>query len=331
MDGSYAGRGRLEELTAGLVEMLGAKQRRWADIYRSMVEVEDGGLWKDAGFHSFTKWMESLAREAHCQIQYLWRVRKAGRFYARYQEEQRVAGPEVPDMSDLPMGDEMLADLDRVTEGNPVRAAAYMSAALRGDLTKGEVKRIVAATSATRRAGSKRRGRDESSGVTAAEVLAALRPAVFLGEEVTARRMLRGERRVWWVAGEFPVPSGDADRARRIDAMVVTNADAGEGDDQYGVVLRAVEVKVAESDLRGDTKHLDYEAFADECYFAVPSNLEGLATELAPDGWGVVSYDTASMKARVAVPAERRPGAMRGVSMATALVKVLPQIQCTQV
>lgn len=334
----------LSEITDDLVDMLSEKRRRWAAIYELMEEVERKAMWKPEYF-SLTRWIEDLARRAHCQVQYLWRVKKAGRFYVQWEEERKRAGKPVPPLEDCPLGDEMLADIDRLTEGNPKRAELYLSAAMNGSLSKKRVKQLVRETK-ERRAGNRKRrknamwqdwsalsadadqggatddGASAAGAVTADAVIMGLRPTLFHDRFDLSCPLQAGERRVWQVLTEFPVKTGSTAHARRMDALCISNAGTSAAN-QYDVVLDSVEVKVALSDLTRDTKHLEYEIYADRCWFAVPVDLEDKALELAPDGWGVLVLDGES-ELRVARKAQLKRGDMRGVTLATALVKTLP-------
>lgn len=345
-----AQRQQLAEATDELVGLLSGKARGWAEIYRQISRVEEGRLWVAGGYGSMTKWIEDLARRAHVHVQYLWRVKKAGRFYSAYAARHQDAPP----MSEARIGDEMLADLDRVSEGSDERADAYVAAALRGEITKSKVKELVRATSARRRARAAMASGDASADTIghevdgaatggasehparaqATDVLAAITPEALFGttDERVGRRLLRSERRVFHVLSEFPIRSATSDHARRVDAMVVTNVDAGQG--AHGlpgcppdaVTLHGIEIKVSELDLRRDTKHLEYEAYSDYLWFAMPASLYSAvaqdAGEWLSEGWGVLVLGEDG-RMSVAVPAQHNDcAAMRDVSLMTALVRM---------
>lgn len=325
--GTAADRAELDEVDGQLVELLTAKTRGWAEVWRLIDRVERGRLWS-ASYRSFTQWLEALSRRSHCQVSYLWRVKRAGQAYARFAEREAGRGREVPPAEECGMGDEMIADIDRLNGSNTERTDRFMRAGLSGELTKAEVKRIVAATAGTRASSRRAHGGDVAPGrPTADEVIAALTPDALWPGGAPARR-LRGERVPWRVLSEFPVRTGSGGRARRIDALCIGPRPLPEGEagavDQYDVVLDMVEVKVSPHDLARDEKHLDYEPFADRCWLAVPDDMTGQALEAAPDGWGVLSWTPGAGLSR-ARDAAIRLGAMRDVTLATALVKVLPQ------
>lgn len=328
MDGKR--KAELDDITARLVEKINDQTARWSALYGMIEEVEGQRLWEDGGFKSFTKWFEDLARRAKCNIQYLWRVKKAGSFYARYAEAERAAGRDAAPVSEVTLGDEMLADIDRISDGDPEKAHEYIAAALGGKLSKAKLRSMVKATAGARRKARAAKSGDTDAavhggedGCTAADIIIALRPEV-LHPGASGRYLMRGVRRVWQVFGELPVRTGTSDHARRIDALCVSNA----GDDsQYDVALDMVEVKVTFDDLARDTKHLEYEPFVDRCWFAVPESMSHAAEEAAPDGWGVLVWSPVTRALRVVRNAEVRRGAMRAEVLATALVKALPVVQ----
>lgn len=325
-----AQRAELDAITTDLLDKLHDKRSRWSELYMLIDKVESASLWRAGGFSSMTKWLEDLSRRAGCQIQYLWRVKKAGKFYKAYADAEQAAGRAVAPVDEVQLGDEMLANIDRISGGKPERAREYVAAALDGSLTKAKVKQMVKATAGARRAAKAAAAAGEQSGggvdgVTAADMILALdNPTLFYSAEERAAHLLRGARRSFALLAEFPVQTGTADRARRMDALVIGNRF---GTDQYECTLDMVEIKVTESDLRGDTKHLEYEVFADRCWFAVPAGLADAAAELAPDGWGVIIYDSATGLASVAQPAELRPGVMRATTLATAALRLAPQMR----
>lgn len=329
-----AARRKLEEVTSELVEKINDRKARWAELYSLMAEVEGDQLWHAGGFRSMTKWMEELARIAKCNIQYLWRIKKAGGFYVRFAAAEKAAGREVVPVEELTLGDEMLADIDRVADGDEEKAREYIGAALDGTLTKSKVKDMVRATAGTRRkarearkaaaAGEAPAPAGGEDGATPGDIVLALKPEVFYGEDVAARHLLHGARRVWRVFSEFPVRTGTSDRARRMDALCMSNAG---DDDQYDLMLDMVEIKVTFADLKRDTKHLEYENFADRCWFAVPESMSYAAVQACPDGWGVLVWSPVSRRLRVEVEAEALRGMLRAETMATALVKTLPAVR----
>lgn len=325
---------KLERVTHELVEKINDRTARWAELYTLMAEVESEALWKAGGFRSMTKWLEDLARIAKCNIQYLWRVKKAGGFYARYAAAEAAAGREAVPVAELTLGDEMLADIDRVADGDEAKAREYIGAALDGTLTKAKVKDMVRATAGARRksreakkaaaAGEAPAPAGGEDGATAGDIVLALTPELFYGEDVGARHLLHGARRVWRVFSEFPVRTGTSDRARRMDALCMSNAG---DDDQYDLMLDMVEIKVTFDDLDRDTKHLEYENFADRCWFAVPESMSHAADAARPDGWGVLVWSPVSKRLRVEVKADVKRGIMRHETLATVLVKTLPAVK----
>lgn len=332
--GDAAAAGELDEITERIVGMLGRKERSWADIYRLVAEVRARGLWRES-FRSFTRWVEDLAIRSHCNVQYIWRISRAGRFYEAFRGREEAAGREVPELERSGLGDEMISDIDRIGEHNDARADAYMRAALAGDLSRAEVRQIVKATAGARAARRAARraagGPGPAPGPTAEDLLTSLRPESLYSAELLGRDGLRGERRVWRVLAEFPVRTSSGGRAARMDALCIGPRPQGEGLpgawDQYDVTLDMVEIKVSERDLLRDEKKSEYAHFCDRCWLAVPSSLEPAAVGAAPAGWGVLSWDPATRAFSRALEATPTVApALRAEALATALVKVLPAL-----
>lgn len=324
LEARAAERAELDEIESDLLHKLHDKRSRWSELYMLMDKVESGSLWRAGGFSSMTKWLEHLARLAGCQIQYLWRVKKAGKFYKAYADAEQAAGRVVAPVDEVRLGDEMLADLDRISDGKPERAREYVAAALGGTLTKAKVKQMVKATASAKRT-AKAAGKEQGGGVdgvTAADIMLALNnPGLFVeewGEFVDEHHSRDGH---FTILAEFPVQTGTSDHARRMDALAISQLTCI---DMYSVGLDMVEIKVTENDLRRDTKHLEYEPFVDRCWFAVPLGLKDAALDAAPEGWGVIIYYSDKKWARVARRAEKLPGVMRSTTIATALGKMLP-------
>ena len=333
-------KGALDSATKELCGMLKSSSRRWADVYGLMDKVQREGLWK-AEHASFTAWVKAVAKAAGIQVSYLWRVKKAGAFYSEYAARAAAAGKSFKPLEQLEYGDELMADVATICGRDKTRADRLMGGITAGELSKKDVKRMLGAhrACAGRRADGQG-GTDagasagaEGGAVTAEDILIAVKPAAIVGADALAAlpKPLRAERRVFDVLAEFPVLTGTSDHARRMDALVVTNAataaGTGRGCSQYGVDFHCIEIKVAASDLERDEKHLEYQPFADYCWFAVPKALADRATEIADaeaEGWGVLVYDEAAGELRRAVPAARNAApVMRGRTAETVLVKRL--------
>lgn len=333
----------LEAITTEVCGLLRGGSRRWSDIYLAMAHVQRDELWK-VKYHSFTDWVKNVAKEAKIQVSYLWRVRKAGAFYAEYAERAAAAGVAHKALSEVEYGDEMLADVARICGKDKARADRIMAKITSGQLSKSDIKKMLKTVRTARDAAASQGADDarESSETdevkqakaAAEDILLAITPDALLGTDVLDNlpAPLDSERRIFDVLPEFPVKTGTSDHARRMDALVTTNigVDDIHGCDQYGVVLHCVEIKVSKYDLMNDEKHLDYMPFADFCWLAVPAELAAEAEKLAePEGWGVLTYDSETDVLKPSLKAPRNANAvMRERAVETVLVKRLAALSC---
>ena len=323
----------LEAITTEVCGLLRGGSRRWSDIYLAMAHVQRDELWK-VKYHSFTDWVKNVAKEAKIQVSYLWRVRKAGAFYAEYAERAAAAGVAHKALAEVEYGDEMLADVARICGKDKARADRIMAKITAGQLSKSDIKQMLK-TVRTARDAAAAQGADgaiqesetdevKQAKAAAEDILLSITPDALLGSDVLDNlpQQLDSERRIFEVLPEFPVLAGTSDHARRMDALVTTNigVDDIHGCSQYGVVLHCIEY-----DLVNDDKHLDYMPFADFCWLAVPTELAAEAEKMAKaDGWGVLTYDSDSDVLRASLKAPRNTAAvMRERAVETVLVKRL--------
>lgn len=141
----------LDERIDVLTRKAGEKTRNWVDVYELLNEIEKKRMWAPR-YSSMTECIGELASRLGCSRQYLWRVKKAGRFYEQYKDYcKTMHEPEPMEMRDLPVGDEILADLDRLSAGDMERASRYMQQVLDRQLTKSQIKGMVRAAAAVKR------------------------------------------------------------------------------------------------------------------------------------------------------------------------------------
>ena len=140
----------LDERIDDLARRAGEKTRNWVDVYELLNEIEKKRMWAP-WYSSMTECIGELASRLGCSRQYLWRVKKAGRFYEKYKKHEEDCSRKPVEMRDLPVGDEILADLDRLSAGDTERASQYMQQVLDRQLTKSQIKGMVRAAAAVKR------------------------------------------------------------------------------------------------------------------------------------------------------------------------------------
>lgn len=307
----------------------------WTTLAAEINEVEARELWRQADppLRSMNAWVDSVCKRTGRVASYIYRIKKAARTYAGYAERKRAAGQEPVPLSDVTVTDRTLSEAATVCGRNHGRLDAMVDSLLDGQTRPAEVTRMLKHKTERDRARGRKPpanarerderaaaapGEDEVRQATADEIVDAIVPETFYGAGELGGFLYRGARRVFDVFPEFPVKTGGASRARRIDALVVSNV--ADADSQYEVRLAGIEVKVAKSDLVRDEKHIEYEPYVDASYFAVPAELEADAREVLPDGWGLFVY--AHGKLTMEEPARHMRGEMREVTLATLVVRL---------
>ncbi len=278
----------LDELVDELDKKTKKKTRNWVDVYMLLDRVEKEGMWTSE-YRSMTACIKGLAKRLGCSQQYLWRVRKAGRFYQKYEEyEKKERIPVTKPLRELHVGDEILASLDRLSAGDMNRASQYMHQVLKGDLTKNQIKGMLRAAMAVKREAPKRDdGRDtrHRSQLVADMVVG-----------VTAKSLLSGDfasgdydRRTFQVLPDFPFDeltrSTDIPPASS-SLLVITNMDSG---DPQMVHAYAVDIRTTYEEIR-QMRSSRIDEFVDGHCLAVPEEFEQEARECLPQRWSMMVW-----------------------------------------
>lgn len=325
--------------------------KEWPRVYALLAKVADEELWRSE-FKSYSAWLRDLAKREGVTESLLWQRKKAGDAYNAWAK----ANPGAPNLEASGISAANLAEVDRLSGGDPAKADTWVRGLLGGTLTQRDIK---AARNLQRSQGvaQPKNAYDKAKSApvadvspedaaTAADILAALQAesrtwiwGIETDEQRSAReremagiRYLNRANAVAQVLAEFPVRVETAQRTRRIDALAVdvTSALMVENDtedDWTRVCLRGVEIKVSESDLRRDRKMGDYELFCDFFYLAVPESLVLVAEEVADPGAGILVWraeaDERGNHVDVVREPERLDAPRRELALETALVKLL--------
>ena len=327
---AYALDERIDVLTRKAAE----KTRNWVDIYELLNEIEKKRMWAPQ-YSSMTECIGELASRLGCSRQYLWRVKKAGRFYKQYEQYEEGHSRKPVEMRDLPVGDEILADLDRLSAGDAERASQYMQQVLDRQLTKSQIKGMVRAAAAVKRGVSRgevgyhrewarlesaaeRRGTgndvampkgDEMDAFQrsqlVADMLAGLTIETFFNQDGQHNQSLfpfvlrhRGlERRIFQVIPDFPFDdlTHSENPPASAHLLVVTNIDC---DYPQNVHMYAVDIRTTHEELRcmDSAEPSGIDAFVDGRCIAVPQELEQEAKARLPQGWGMLVWPSNSGK-----------------------------------
>lgn len=321
---AYALDERIDVLTRKAAE----KTRNWVDIYELLNEIEKKRMWAPQ-YSSMTECIGELASRLGCSRQYLWRVKKAGRFYKQYEQYEEGHSRKPVEMRDLPVGDEILADLDRLSAGDMERASQYMQQVLDRQLTKSQIKGMVRAAAAVKRGVSRgeagyhrewarsesaaeRRGTgndvampkvDEMDAFQrsqlVADMLAGLTIETFFNQDGQHNQSLfpfvlrhRGpERRIFQVIPDFPFDdlTHSENPPASAHLLVVTNIDC---DYPQDVHMYAVDIRTTHEELRcmDSAEPSGIDTFVDGHCIAIPQELEQEAKARLPQGWGMLVW-----------------------------------------
>ena len=305
----------LDELVDELDKKTKKKTRNWVDVYMLLDRVEKEGMWTSE-YKSMTACIKGLAKRLGCSQQYLWRVRKAGRFYQKYEEyEKKERIPVTKPLRELHVGDEILASLDRLSAGDMDRASQYMHQVLEGDLTKNQIKGMLRAAMAVKRASASRDGEQgggasnhgatmkqymmEQYVATKVDDLDAVHRSQLVADMVvgvTAKSLLSGDfasgdydRRTFQVLPDFPFDeltrSTDIPPASS-SLLVITNMDSG---DPQMVHAYAVDIRTTYEEIR-QMRSSRIDEFVDGHCLAVPEEFEQEARECLPQRWSMMVW-----------------------------------------
>ena len=313
----------IEEELAGCVK---ADRKNWVKIYQLMHEVEVDRLYAERDdTPSFTSWVNALADDLSVHVSLLWARLKAGRSYTEYEERASRQGRTVTPLSALSVSPDSINLCEKVAGKNAAEMDDLIDKVVEGSLTRDDLR---AAARAKRAAGGKmpttRHDRidaadrtEEDSGITAADIVVALRKSSWL----TAARTDKYFEHVYHFFTEFRIPSGTSRHARRIDVMIAETVTAAELDE---IILRGVEIKTDINDLRDDHKMQEYTNFCDYFYIAVPdgsSELLEAAESVRRPSWGILTVAKDGKVTVVHEPEKLNP-VFRNVTLTNCLIKL---------
>jgi len=286
----------IREIEEQLIAEGRSERRRWASIADLMMRVEQNELYRPL-HKSFTAWVRSIAKAAGLQESTYWRALKAGRYVAALEESGRIEADEVAAGAETVEIAERIERDSNLPEGE---RQEYVDRALRGDMTRGELRTIWQTSRPQGRQGSPAEAKTNEAAVEAAAAQEDTRPwtessvigALYGGFKALSHGpvILSGR--------EIPVASATTSGDRRVDWMALCKS---------GLV--GFEIKVAPHDLEGDRKMGDYRTAVDYLYIAIPAHddMIELARANAGEGIGIVAVSKANGVQVYKGAAERSP------------------------
>ena len=310
----------------------------WQAMAGVLGQVEDGGLWKEGGWHSYSAWIKSFAQKVGKSESLLWKYGKARKAYRAAVK----AVPSLPPMAETKASAEAVITAEKIC-GDDVKALAGLIDKVEcGKLRARDLREM---WKSAKKVTGVRTNRHQAKPSTAAtggdaemtrkltDALAAQAGSWIWGaetpSEVAARKMENRARDFLTrdaicvkTLTEFPVRVEEtAERARQIDLAAVT-AENQTTADWMEVNLHGVEVKVSLSDFERDQKMGDYALFMDYMYLAVPLDLVAEVQDGVPVEWGLLGYDPEADCISVVREPERLDAPRREQALMTAIVKL---------
>lgn len=309
----------------------------WQAMAGVLGQVEDEGLWKQGGWHSYSAWIKSFAQKVGKSESLLWKYGKARKAYRAAVK----AVPSLPPMAETKASAEAVITAEKIC-GNDGKALAGLIGKVEcGKLGAKDLREM---WKSARKVTGVRTSRHQAKPDAAATggdaemtrkltaALAAQAGAWIWGvetaEQAEQRKKEQAKRDYLTrdavcvrTLTEFPVRVETAERARQIDlaAVVVENQTTA---DWMDVSLHGVEVKVSLSDFERDQKMGDYALFMDYMYLAVPLDLVAEVQDGVPVEWGIIGYDPAADRVTVLREPERLDAPRRESALMTAIVKL---------
>lgn len=299
------------EIEDELNELLTSNKKLWVRTYELMNEVDELKLWKGRA-KSYTAWVRQLAIKTKVNESLLWRRKKAGKIFSQYQQRQIDKGnTEIKTLEEIDISPENLQLVERISQGNEDYQDELIEKVLNDELGRKDLKNLWKTVKVEKGQSAVRKSRhysyddikkqedqeeetekkQDKDVLKAVDIVRALSAKTWLEDNFDKREYNKRDKYTKEVNKdftEFPVFSGTSRTSRRIDFLKIENYTKN----VHEIMLHGVEIKVSKSDLERDEKVSEYYDFVDYLYFAVPDNLEELATELAPDNWGVLTVDT---------------------------------------
>ena len=338
----------LEELENQMLENIEKERRLWVITFEIMAKIDRKELYKEAGFSSFTAWVNSFAIKANLHVSLLWKRYKAGKYYEAFEERARNSGINVPTMEKIEIGAETLVLIEKIAGKNDVVGDELTQKALSGEMKQSDLKAAYQAVK-TEKADKVEKKADsieeimERQGQTklftdintdtkfkvkikAEDVVKALQSRQWLLDLLKGTAGAEtgyGETGKYVTFTEFPAFSADTRHSRRMDILAIETMSIN-GHEKYDVKIHGIEVKVSESDLKKDTKMGEYVNLVDMFWVAVPDTPKMLETaqNYIIKGWGLLAFSK-DHQVRVVTQATYNKGVLRDKTLVAALLKCI--------
>ncbi len=332
----------LEIIEKRLEILLSNELNSWVEIYQLMDKVDREKLYI-GHYRSYTAWVNKLADYNHIHVSTLWKDKKAGKSYNEFKKRVEERGKIVPALFELNLSPDSLNLIAKISGSDTKVADDLINRLVSGEpLTRSTLRNAWATIRANNTAAVRKTRHDadhiniSKSDLSAGDIVLALYSHDWVPNQISNDAYTDNKYKVFT---EFAVPTGSTRHARRVDALVLENLSVKTQDKNYQLCIHAIEIKVDRDDLMNDKKMLEYCAFSDYFWLAVPEELENDATTLLLDSWGLLvininnanasnqrytsNTSTKETKIRISVAAQKKPGVFRDTTLQSALLKLI--------
>ena len=300
----------LECLEARLNELLDVDKKNWVSVYKIMAKIEENNLWKSK-HKSYRGWLVNYAKNNQVHESYLWHIRQAGNFYARFEQRCQSLSQDHVALNKINIPVDSVRLVAQISEGNPEQENYLIKKLIAKELTRNDLRNAWAAVKAQKEHQTNKKTEDDHKNNSSEKIKTNTSIEKEKSDRLKTANITQAVSKAYWlpdeiydndhrsqfvvpkykISTELPVRLGTTRNARRIDVFVAENYTVNKHDKAYSLNLHAIEIKVSPSDLKKDHKMSEYHYFADYCWLAVPYDMRAIAEELLNPGWGLIVVD----------------------------------------
>lgn len=287
----------IEKIEKELSYYTSSEKNDWLAVYRLMERVKTEELYKARELKSFNAWVNFTSQALGVGSSTLWRKYKAGRSMQEYSDR---TGIKIDDKA-LAVSPDTIASIETLAGRDSKKMDSLISQAIDGKVSRQDVrlalkeKRRTAPHSipTSRHTRIKASDRTERSDISASDIVLELGKWQWL--EGLADSPIRTTNPIktylYSLQTELGVATGTARHKRRFDGLILENLTI-DSNDNDGINLHGVEIKVNKYDLQNDTKMQEYTDFCDFFYIAIPNDDEmiAIAKNIKLPDWGILVY-----------------------------------------
>ena len=320
----------LEKASNTVIKLMGKEtEKNWIELYLVIAKVEEEKLYQPE-YRSLTAWGTALAQKGQFRLRELWRRKRAGETYRKYEERRKLIGKKFIPLEEANetkgLTPRNLETVSKIAGGDRKIEDQLIDRLATGKMRKTQLDEM---WYAAKEYGVKvRRSRHEpieedvtnpsTSSMSAHRIVTAIQCANqgdWLPEE---RQELPWKKDKYKVYTEVPVYTGTTKTPARIDVVVIETFGCKY---KTEAMIHAIEIKISASDLEGDKKMNEYADFANYIWLAVPPELKETAENYIDDAqgeqtWGLLLVETNPENGEDCLVVARKPkkliGLMRG-------------------